>query len=71
LTTRSRHRAIYQGRVLSERSARRGFGTASAVKLASFGLKVETVPRRTRYWRIGRDRSSPSDDAAHHQGVSA
>jgi hypothetical protein len=34
----------YAGRVLSERSARRLFGTSSVPKLAALGLKVETVP---------------------------
>jgi hypothetical protein len=39
----------YQGRVLSERAARRQFGTSSAPKLAALGLKVETVARRSRW----------------------
>jgi hypothetical protein len=39
----------HEGRLLSERTARRRFGTASAPKLAVLGLKVETVPRRSRW----------------------
>lgn len=39
----------YQGKVLSERSARYRFGTASASKLAALGLKMETAPRRMRF----------------------
>jgi hypothetical protein len=39
----------YQGRVISEREARRLFGTSRAAKLAALGLKVETVPRRARW----------------------
>jgi hypothetical protein len=39
----------HQGRVLSERTARRRFGTVSAPKLARLGLRVETVPRRSRW----------------------
>jgi hypothetical protein len=38
----------YQGKVLSERKARRLFGTSSAPRLAALGLKVETVPRALR-----------------------
>jgi hypothetical protein len=37
----------YQGRRLSERAARHHFGTSSASQLASLGLRVETVPRRS------------------------
>jgi hypothetical protein len=40
----------YQGRWLSERSARRRFGTSSASKLARLGFRVETVPRRERWF---------------------
>ena len=47
----------FQGRVLSERGARRLFGTSSAPKLAALGLKVETVPRRLRW--VARPRSAP------------
>jgi hypothetical protein len=39
----------HQGKIISERIARRRFGTASAPKLAALGLKVETVPRRSRW----------------------
>jgi hypothetical protein len=39
----------FQGRVLSERAARRRFGTSSAPKLGALGLKVETFPRRLRW----------------------
>jgi hypothetical protein len=51
----------YAGRVLSERSARRKFGTASAPRLAALGLKVETVPRRCRYVAF-RSSARPSSD---------
>jgi hypothetical protein len=40
----------FRGKMLSERSARRRFGTSSARQLAKLGLKVETVPRRERYF---------------------
>jgi hypothetical protein len=40
----------YQGKLISERSARRRFGTSSARKLAQLGLRVETVPRRQRWF---------------------
>jgi hypothetical protein len=40
----------YRGKMLSERSARRRFGTSSARRLAKLGFKVETVPRRSRYF---------------------
>jgi hypothetical protein len=40
----------YQGKLISERSARRRFGTSSASKLAALGFRVETVPRRIRYF---------------------
>jgi hypothetical protein len=40
----------YAGKMLSERSARRRFGTSSARQLARLGFKVETVPRRARYF---------------------
>jgi hypothetical protein len=39
----------HQGRVLSERSARRRFGTSSAHRLAAMGMRVESTPRRLRY----------------------
>jgi hypothetical protein len=39
----------HQGKVLSDRSARRVFGTSSAPRLAAMGLRVETTPRRTRW----------------------
>jgi hypothetical protein len=39
----------HQGKVLSDRGARRRFGTSSAPRLAAMGLRVETTPRRTRY----------------------
>ncbi len=42
---------IHDGdRVISERSARRKYGTGSAVALEARGLKVERVPRRERYF---------------------
>ena len=44
----------HKGKVLSERSARRLFGTSSAPRLAALGLKVETVPRRERYLAVRR-----------------
>jgi hypothetical protein len=40
----------YRGKLLSERSARRRFGTSSARQLARLGFQVETVPRRSRYF---------------------
>jgi hypothetical protein len=40
----------YQGQWLSERSARARFGTGSAQQLAKLGFKVETVPRRQRWF---------------------
>jgi hypothetical protein len=40
----------YQGQWLSERSARQRFGTSSARQLAQLGFRVETVPRRARYF---------------------
>jgi hypothetical protein len=43
----------YQGQWLSERSARQRFGTSSAAKLAKLGFKVETVPRRSRWFARG------------------
>jgi hypothetical protein len=49
LARRSAGDGSLRGRVLSERSARRLFGTSSVPKLAALGLKVETVPRRFRY----------------------
>jgi hypothetical protein len=52
----------YQGKVLSERSARRKFGTSSATQLAALGLKVETVPRRLRYFAF-RDASARRQEA--------
>ena len=39
----------HRGKLISERSARRQFGTSSAPRLAAMGLRVETTPRRTRY----------------------
>jgi hypothetical protein len=44
-----RIKAHHQGRQISERAARRKFGTASAAALAALGLKVETAPRRSRW----------------------
>jgi hypothetical protein len=66
----------HQGRVLSERTARRRFGTISAPRLAALGLKVETVPRRSR-WIVCRARavtsSGSGDDATggRERGVAA
>jgi hypothetical protein len=40
----------YQGQWLSERSARARFGTGSAQQLAKLGFKVETMPRRQRWF---------------------
>jgi hypothetical protein len=39
----------HRGKFISERMARHRFGTSSALRLAAMGLRVETVPRRTRY----------------------
>jgi hypothetical protein len=36
--------------LISERSPRRRFGTGSAAKLAAMGFRVETVPRRSRWF---------------------
>jgi hypothetical protein len=44
-----RVQVFHRGRFISERSARRRFGTASAPGLAAMGLRVESTPRRTRY----------------------
>jgi hypothetical protein len=51
-TAKSGRRALvrFRGQYLSERSARRRFGTSSARKLAKLGLRVETVPRRLRWF---------------------
>jgi hypothetical protein len=40
----------YGGQWLSERSARQRFGTSSGRQLARLGYRVETVPRRSRYF---------------------
>jgi hypothetical protein len=66
-----RVRVHYQGRVLSERSARRLFGTSSAPKLAALGLKVETVPRRLRWVAAaagGAARAGARPRSAHSSG---
>jgi hypothetical protein len=47
----------YRGKMLSERSARRRFGTSSVRRLAKLGFKVETVPRRSRYFAFRGSRS--------------
>jgi hypothetical protein len=51
-TAKGGRRALvrFRGQYLSERSARRRFGTSSARKLAKLGLRVETVPRRLRWF---------------------
>jgi hypothetical protein len=52
VVTQGRRRVLvrYRGKMLSERSARRRFGTSSARQLARLGFRVETVPRRCRYF---------------------
>jgi hypothetical protein len=59
-----RIRVHHQGRVLSERTTRRRFGTISAPRLAALGLKVETVPRRSR-WIAWRARAATSSWPVH------
>jgi hypothetical protein len=54
----------HQGRVLSERTTRHRFGTTSAPRLAALGLKVETVPRRSR-WVVCRARAATSCGPMH------
>jgi hypothetical protein len=40
----------YQGRVISERHAKRRFGTCGRRELAALGIRAHLVPRRTRYF---------------------
>jgi hypothetical protein len=46
------HRALiyFRGKIISERDAKRKFGTAGPLALARKGLRVATVPRRSRYF---------------------
>lgn len=61
----------YRGKWLSERSARRHFGTASARQLAKLGFKVETVPRRARYFAFRGTRREQRDLCAQMQTLAA
>jgi hypothetical protein len=40
----------YRGKIISERQARRRFGTSGPRALAKLGVRVATVPRRSRYF---------------------
>lgn len=66
----------FQGKVLSERAARQRFGTSSTRKLAALGLKVETVPRRTRWQAVITEARShrnvaTRDEKGHAAGTAA
>jgi hypothetical protein len=54
------------GAVITDRSARRKFGTASVEVLLSVGLRIEQVPRKGRYFAFrGRDRAALRSAIAH------
>jgi hypothetical protein len=46
----------YQGKIISERSAKRRFGTCGRHELAALGIRSHLVPRRSRYFAFRGDR---------------
>jgi hypothetical protein len=46
----------YQGKLISERHAKRRFGTCGRHELAALGIRSHLVPRRTRYFAFRGDR---------------
>jgi hypothetical protein len=48
------------GRAISERQARRKYGTSSAAELEARGLRIERVPRPSRYFAYRGSRAEPS-----------
>jgi hypothetical protein len=51
----TRAQISYQGRVISERQARRKFGTSGRRQLAALGIRSVLVPRRSRYFAFRGD----------------
>jgi hypothetical protein len=46
----------YAGKIISERTAKRRFGTAGRRELAKLGIRSHIVPRRSRYFAFRGDR---------------
>jgi hypothetical protein len=53
---RTRALIHYQGRIISERHAKRRFGTCGRRELAALGIRSHLVPRRSRYFAFRGDR---------------
>ena len=54
-----RVQVFHRCKFISERSARRRFGTSSAPRLAAMGLRAESTQRRTRYLALREAQGSP------------
>jgi hypothetical protein len=51
----------YAGRIVSERQAKRQFGTCGRRQLAALGIRSHLVPRRSRYFAFRGDRREQAD----------
>ena len=55
----------YAGRIISERQAKRRFGTCGRRALAALGIRSYLVPRRSRYFAFRGDRREQRSVIAH------